>query len=294
MMIYILMLFSLSVEADFELQDSPIVLSQALSPDDLSSYQDPAPFTALTSIVNLSGITYNPVADEYITVHQNKYCRLDNSLNELFCGSLACGDCEDISYLGVNGEFYEYAIVEEGGSEGSVIIAQSPMATHNVRLDQISTQTLTYAATAGGDSGEGVAYDAVNNIIYVCIEDPNMLVLAFNRPADNNDATYSDGSLSVTEALTTAQLNGLLGNSSDLSSCYFNHDTGRLLIMSDIAHNISDIDLSGTLFDQITLPDRQVEGFTFNADFKQLIVTSEPRDFQIYTNSDKVFGNGFE
>ncbi len=267
---------------------------QSQTPESLSSYQNPTDFTAFTSIPNLSGITYNPFENEYVTVHQNQYCRLDDNFNELFCGSLACSDCEDISFLGVNGSFYEYAIVEEGGPQGSVIIAQSPISTHIIRLDQISTQTLTYAATLGGDSGEGVAYDAVNNIFYVCIEDPNMLVLAFNRPADSDDATYSNGSLVVTEALTTGQLNGILGNSADLSSCYFNQGTGRLWLMSDVASNISDVDLSGTLFDQIDLPDRQVEGFTFSADFKQLIVVTEPRDFQIYTNSDTIYSNSFE
>lgn len=260
----------------------------------LSQYQNPTDFADLTSIANLSGITYNPIAQEYISVHQDKFCRLDSNFNELFCGSLACGDCEDISYLGINGDFYEYAIVEEGGSEGSVIIVQAPIATNNIRLDQNSTQSLTYAATAGGDSGEGVAYDAINNIFYVCIEDPDMQVLAFNRPMNNNDATYSDGSLIVTEILSSIQLNSILGAFADLSSCYFNHQTGRLLLMSDTAHNLSDVDLSGNLMDQISLPDQQVEGFTFNAAFDQLIIVSEPNNYQVYFSSDVIYSNGFE
>ncbi len=269
-------------------------VNNSKSPQSLSNYQNPTDFADLTSIANLSGITYNPIANEYLTVHQDKFCRLDSNFNELACGSLACGDCEDISYLGTNADFYEYAIVEEGGSEGSVIIVQAPITTNNIRLDQNSTQSLTYAATAGGDSGEGVAYDAINNTFYVCIEDPDMQVLAFSRPMNNDDATYSDGSLIVTEVLSSAQLNTILGAFADLSSCYFNQKTGRLLLMSDTAHNLSDVDLSGNLIDQIDLPDQQVEGFTFNASFDKLIIVSEPNDYQIYFSSDVLFANGFE
>jgi len=273
---------------------SQTTISGTVAPYPLSQYSNPTDNSQMTTEYNLSGITYNWISNEYITVHQNKYCRLDANFNQTFCGSLACGDCEDISFMGLNGDFYEYAIVEEGGPEGSVIIVQSPVSTHVIRLDQVETQTLTYAATAGGDSGEGVAYDPINNLFYVCIEDPNMQVLSFSRPNDTNDASYSDGSLVVTEALTTAQLNGLLGPSSDLSSCYFHETTGRLLLMSDVASNISDIGLNGSLFDQLDLPSGQVEGFTFNSDFNQLIVVREPRDYQIYFASDTIFTSGFE
>ncbi len=269
-------------------------LGMNVSPLPISSYQTPGEVTALTTTANLSGITYNWVADEYITVHQNQYCRLDGELNQLGCGSLACGDCEDITFIGTQGAFYEYALVEEGGVEGSVIIAQSPMTTHNLRLDQIETQTLTYANTAGGDSGEGVAFDPTHGIFYVCIEDPQMQVLSFNRPADTADATFADGSLVVTEVLSFAQLAGILGDGADLSSCYFDELTGRLLLMSHLAHNISDIDLSGNLFGQLSLPAIQVEGFTFNQDYTQLIMVAEPNNHQIYYSSDVIFMTGFE
>ncbi|TDR20492.1 SdiA-regulated domain-containing protein [Marinicella litoralis] len=264
------------------------------SPFPIENYQNPNDMVAWSSVANLSGITHNWVADEYVTVHQNQYCRFDAQLNELGCGSLACGDCEDISFLGTNGEFYEYALVEEGGAEGSVAIVQSPISTHNLRLDQVDVQWLTYANTAGGDAGEGVAYDALNQIFYVCIEDPQMQVLSFQRPTDSSDATFSDGSLVVTEALSFAQLSGLLGGGADLSSCYYDQLTGRLLLLSHIGHKLSDIDLSGVLHGQIELPQAQVEGFTFNADFTQLLVVAEPNLRQIYYASDVIFSDGFE
>ena len=270
------------------------VNAQIIAPLALNNYSNPTDITQLTEEFNLSGITYNWIADEYVTVHQNKYCRLDNQLNVLFCGSLACGDCEDITFMGLNGEFYEYAVVEEGGAEGSVIIVQSPVSTHVLRFDQVDIQTLTYAATAGGDSGEGVAYDALNDLFYVCIEDPNMQVLSFARPNNSNDASYLDGSLVVSETLSFIQLTTILGSSADLSSCYFHETSGRLWLMSHIAHNISDVDLSGNLIDQLDLPVGQVEGFTFNNDFNQLIVVSEPRNHQIYYATDVIFSDGFE
>ena len=268
------------------------------NPANLKDYVVDGDFTQLTSEYNLSGITYNPVADQYVTVNQNRYCRLDSQFNELFCGVLSCGDCEDITYLGTNGQFYEYAIVEEGGPEGSVYIVQSPMDTHSIRIDLPGLQTLTYAATSGGDSGEGSAYDAANNRFFVCIEDPSMEVLVFDRPAHSNDATYADNSLVVATALDTKTLEGLLGTFADLSSCYFNHANGRLWLMSDTAHNLSVIDFQGNLHEQLTLPDRQVEGFTFNEDFSQLVVVTEPRDYQTYTADieviDLIFVDGFE
>jgi len=268
--------------------------AETIAPFVLSNYKNPTKVTQLTEEVNLSGITYNWIADEYVTVHQNKYCRLDNQLNVLFCGSLACGDCEDITFMGLNGDFYEYAIVEEGGEQGSVIIVQSPIKTHVLRFDEVDVQVLTYQATAGGDSGEGVAYDALNDLFYVCIEDPNMQVLSFSRPATSNDVSYADGSLVVTETLSTNQLTTLLGTNADLSSCYFHETTGRLWLMSHIAHNISDVDLSGNLIDQLELPVGQVEGFTFNHDYNEMIVVSEPRNHQIYFATDVIFSDGFE
>ncbi len=268
------------------------------NPANLSDYIVDGNFSQLTTEYNLSGITYNPIADEYVTVNQDRYCRLDNQFNELFCGVLSCGDCEDITYLGTNGQFYEYAIVEEGGSEGSVYIVQSPFETHSIRIDLPGLQTLTYAATSGGDSGEGIAYDAANNRFFVCIEDPSMEVLVFDRPAHSNDATYSDNSLVVATALDTNTLEGLLGTFADLSSCYFNQANGRLWLMSDTAHNLSVVDFQGNLHEQLTLPDRQVEGFTFSQDFSQLVVVTEPRDYQTYTADieviDLIFVDGFE
>ncbi len=265
-----------------------------VSPLPIDSYQNPNTPAVLSSIANLSGITYNWVADQYITVHQNQYCRFDSQLVELGCGSLACGDCEDITFLGTNGAFYEYALVEEGGAEGSVIIAQSPIDTHNIRLDQIEIQTLIYANTAGGDAGEGVAFDPFNDVFYVCIEDPQMQVLQFNRPANSDDATFADGSLLVSETLSFTQLSALMGAGADLSSCYYDEGTGRLLLMSHTAHRIIDVDLTGQLFAQLDLPQNQVEGFTFNADFNQLITVSEPNNHQIYHGSDVIFANGFQ
>ena len=270
------------------------IIVTALSPYSLDQYTNPTAVTSLTSISNLSGITYNWITNEYITVHQSSYCRLDSNLNETFCGSLACGDCEDIIFLGLNGDFYEYAIVEEGGAQGSVIIAQSPISTHNLRFDQIDTQLLTYAATAGGDSGEGIAYNPSNQTFYVCIEDPNMQVLSFSRPNNSNNASYENGSLTVTEVLSSAQLNSILGPSADLSSCYYNEVTGRLWLMSYIAHNISDVDLSGNLIEQLTLPQGQVEGFTFNSNYSEIIIVSEPNNHQIYFATDEIFSSGFE
>ncbi len=275
-----------------------VLMSQAgginVSPLPLSHYQNPTSAASLSSVANLSGITYNWIADQYITVHQNQYCRYDSQLTEQFCGSLACGDCEGITFIGANGNFYEYALVEEGGAEGSVIIVQSPMNTHNIRLDQVDTQTLTYANTAGGDSGEGVAYDPFNQVFYVCIEDPQMQVLQFNRPANSEDVTFADGSLVVSETLSFNQLSGLLGAGADLSSCYFDEGTGRLLLMSHLAHRIIDVDLSGQQYAQLILPQNQVEGFTFNADFNQLITVSEPNNHQIYYGSDVIFATGFD
>lgn len=265
-----------------------------VSPLPIESYQNPSATTALSSVANLSGITYNWVADEFITVHQNQYCRFDALLNELSCGSLACGDCEDITFLGTNGGFYEYALVEEGGAEGAVIIAQSPMDTHNLRLDQIDIQMLTYANTAGGDAGEGVAFDPINEVFYVCIEDPQMQVLSFARPIDQFDATFADGSLVVSEVLSFTQLSGLLGAGADLSSCYLDAVTGRLLLMSHTAHTIIDVDLAGQLYGQINLPQIQVEGFTFNQDFSELIVVAEPNNHQIYHSNEVIFADDFE
>ncbi len=279
---------------------SLIVLSQMfvingkISPLPISSYQNPTTPSALSSVANLSGITYNWVANEYVSVHQNQYCRFDYQFNELTCGSLACGDCEDITFLGINGDFYEYALVEEGGAEGSVAIVQSPVDSHNIRLDQVDVQWLTYANTSGGDAGEGVAYDPFNHIFYVCIEDPQMQVLSFLRPLDDKDASFADGSLLVSESLSHSQLSGLLGAGADLSSCFFDEQTGRLLMMSHTAHNISDIDLFGQLHGQINLPQIQVEGFTFNNDYSQLIVVAEPNLYLTYFASDVVFSNGFE
>lgn len=158
----------------------------------------------------------------------------------------------------------------------------------------MSPGKLSHYTTAGGDSGEGVAYDTLNDLFYVCIEDPNMQVLSFSRPNNSDDVSYADGSLTVNESLSTSQLTTILGPGADLSSCYFHETTGRLWLMSHIAHNISDVDLSGNLMDQLDLPVGQVEGFTFNNDFNELIVVSEPRNHQIYYVTDVIFSDGFE
>ncbi len=60
------------------------------------------------------------------------------------------------------------------------------------------------------------------------------------------------------------------------------------------SHNISDIDLFGQLNGQINLPQIQVEDFTFNADYPQLIVVAEQNLYLTYFASDVLFSHGFE
>jgi hypothetical protein len=48
-------------------------LSQ-VTPFPIETYQNQSTTSALSSIANLSGITYNWVANEYVSVHQNSYC----------------------------------------------------------------------------------------------------------------------------------------------------------------------------------------------------------------------------
>jgi uncharacterized protein YjiK len=100
--------------------------------------------------------------------------------------------------------------------------------------------------------------------------------------------------LLVTEVLSNAQLSAVIGNGRDLSSCFFDEVTGRLLLMSHFGHSISDVGLDGMLHGQIELPQIQVEGFTFNHDCSQLVMVAEPNLYQIYHAQDVIFIDDFE
>ena len=260
-------------------------------PYELDSYTNASGFSALTSIPQLSGITYNWDADEYITVHQDSYCRLDANFNQLECASLGCpaGDCEDVSYLGVSGTDYEYAFVEEGGAETSVIIVKIPVNDHRIRIDKRPHQTLTFATTNGGDGGEGVAYNPATNTFYACVEDPDKVVYQFQRPVDFADKSFANGTLSVSTALSTAQLDAVLGTGTDLSSCYFNQRSNDLWLLQDIGQRIAVVSLDGALVDLLDLADAvKPEGLTFNAGFTTMVVVSEPNTYETFTHDGSV------
>ncbi len=237
-------------------------------------------------------MTFNSANQQYIALYNgNGYFNVfDNDL--IFSKQIRNGgngnDHEDLTFIGVTASgLHEYAIVDEYGRMFLGSIAA------DADLNYKNFQRITYASTPklSNTGGEGVAYNKALDTFYICIEgryhsDPNkaspMKVYQFKRPASSADISYLDSGLSVTELFNAESK--LRPYISDISSCYFNNQSQNLLILSHVSEKIIEVNLNGDVQTSLDINEggRQFEGMTFNADFSQLLIVSEPKNYVLF------------
>ena len=232
---------------------------------------------------NLSGITWNPVTGTYFAVRDSnrRIHELDAAMvpiREIVMENVAHSDTEDIVYLGSDGSDHEYAIVSEDG-----VLVIGVVADGAETVDLSTFQTLTYADlpdTFNG-GGEGVAYDVKTGRFWICIERMPMIIYTFLRPASSEDASYLD-TLSVTEPFDASA--AFATAITDISSCYYDARTERLLVLSHESLKILDVELDGSIVAEmaVSISGNKPEGITLHEN-QDLAMVGEGNDYRIYT-----------
>lgn len=266
--------------------DAAVVTDCTTEGSPLDCYEaktDPGEVSDITN--NLSGITWNADSGTYFTIRDSskRINELDtdmSSIREISITNVPSSDLEDIVWLGTEDGVAMFALVSE---EGTLSVGPIALDDSSIRLDQ--WQTLTYGPSPDvfNNGAEGVAWDPASGTFWVCNEKSPMAISQFSRPSDTDDHDYT-GDLVVTEPFDAE---AALGDSiTDISSCMFDPDTGRLLVLSHEAAAVLDVDLDGTILGELEvriIPSgtNKPEGITLNDD-DELMVAGEPNNYRIY------------
>ena len=232
---------------------------------------------------NLSGVTWNPATGTYFGVRDTnrRIHELDEEmapLREIVLENVAHYDTEDIVYLGSDGDEHEFAIVSE---DGALVIGVIPEGVEAVDLSTFQTLTFAGPPESSNSGGEGVAYDAKTGRFWICIERNPMTIYSFTRPSGSADASYLD-TLSVTEPFDASA--AFAAVISDISSCYYDARTDRLLVLSHESMKVLDVDLDGSIIAQmsVSISGNKPEGITIH-DSQDMALVGEANDYRIYT-----------
>ena len=241
--------------------------------------------TIIEITTNLSGITWNPATETFMAVLDGNRAlfELDTGmgvLREIALSNVDYWDTEDIAYLGQDDAGAStYAIVTE---EGVVYLGTVPDDGSTV-VDLASWQIITYSADDMGNSGgEGIAYDADTDTFWVCKEQSPMAVWTFARPTTDEDVSYEDGSLTVSEAFDADAL--LASHARDLASCMFDPRTRRLLLLSQQSDVVLDVATDGTVFGTLDIDETGLskpEGLTLTTS-GDMVIAGEPNQWARY------------
>ncbi len=252
----------------------------------LDGFADGGPAITISQIGNnLSGNTFNPVTGTHLVILNNNgeihELGADFShLRRIDLGGINAWDLEDISYLGQNGGDHEYALVNENGT--LYIGAIPDDGATSLSLGGFQRITFAPPPNQSNSGPEGIAYDPATKTLWACSERAPMIVYEMQRPNGSAPVSYQDGYAVSRPFDAEAALGGLI---TDMSSCYFDPRTGRLLIMSEQSARILDVGLDGTVHGQLDLDGLpQYEGMTLDA-AGNLVVTSEPNLLQTYLYS---------
>ena len=241
---------------------------------------------------NLSGITFIPHLDRYLAVRNSDGLLhvLDGGYNNIntidINGPVSSFDLEDVVFVGQVGPAEEFALVNENGE---VFVGEIDLSGSSIDLNEF--QRLTYAGppTVGNNGGEGLAYDPSLDRFWACTEKNPMIIYQFDRLENGVDGHHKSN-LVVTEPFD-AQLE-LGGSITDMSSCLYNQEVGRLLILSNESSKLLDVSLTGDILAELPVQGApQWEGVTLFS-VTEILVSSEPNWLRVYRSS--LFSDGFE
>lgn len=244
-----------------------------LSCGSIGGYKIKTAFKTLSFIPNdLSGITY--VEDS------NSFFLIDNGFGSIYevdpafklirkIKTKGFGDSEDIVYLGN----HEFAIVNEHSK-----LYIGTISADVITLNAIDFQEITFDTYKGNQGAEGVAFDITTQTFYIVKEERPRKLYSFVRPAHKNNVTIKPSFPFDIQRIPYPRL------TQDLSAITFNPLTGRLLILSDRDYRVMDIDLDGTVYGVLQLPQRkQPEGITLDNNLN-LYIVGEPNNYTIFNN----------
>jgi len=251
------------ISSDLSAQNSPLNFYQSIISTDIEGIIDG----------EVSGVTWNPLINSLYLINDENgiIWETDTSLNILRTITGAdFGDTEDIIFLTDN----KYAIVTE---EGLLYVGNILNGSDDYEVNPNLFQEISFSTSDNNSGPEGVAYNSIDEIIYIVKEKNPMAIFRFELPNTDLDTTI------IPEIPFNAQ--SLFDNfMEDLSAITFDSRTGRLLILSDDSKRIIDVHPeSGAIYGVLDLEeDHQYEGLTFYDNHYNLIVTSEPNLYVKY------------
>ena len=270
----------------------------ALGPDPrgvpslLDDYRREGPAFALTGIPNnLSGISYSAESGTHFLVENgagNLYEYSSDLGSQLRKFRLVGGPSRDFEAVAVLGNS-EFALAHE---QNRVLIVTIPAGAADRELSvdpsDPEVQELVLPTPSKQNRGlEGLCYDPAGNAgggtFYAVQESSPRRIYRFDRPADDANASFADGSLRVEEPFDAEAV--FAGIADDLSGCAYDPRSGRLLVLSHRSSVLVDVSPRGEVVRVLRLPGAfwrgaaQYEGITLGP-AAELFLVSEPALFQ--------------
>jgi len=200
---------------------------------------------------DLSGITYNPNNDRLFGVRNDgnllEFDSEGNILRTISISSISA-DAEGITYMYNN----FYAITDERVRNVHIVEITGSGSSLNITLNK--TLTSDSDSGDGANNGfEGVAYDLVNDILYIGKEgdsdfnntgpEPRIIVVTDPMNVPGNDMDPLNNDFTISPACGNLDIAGLSMTAN-----------GTLLVVSDVCKMIYEVDPSnGSLLDQLSI-----------------------------------------
>ena len=234
---------------------------------------------------NTSGVAYSPVTDTLFVVCNGNSDIYEYDTSGVYQRTITTNlvDAESICWM--YGSYF--AMVEEKVAD---IVVFHIVPTTTSLLKTNGTVILPNFVPPGGYPGndglEGVSYDAVNDVFYVCKEQaaaqPKRSGMAVYRVEQNGTSTqpfYAPAAFGT--------ISGINAVASDLADLFYDSFTDRLYVLSQETRVIIDTDLNGNIQQVVGYPASltQPEGLTFNSDRTIMWIVGEDAEFRRYVKT---------
>ena len=252
---------------------------RAIRPGSYRAFQQPFQIGCVEA--NLSGITFNPDTGTLFSITNNPEVIVELSLQGKCLRKIPLDgftDTEAIAYLGGN----EYAIAEE--RQPTVSILGIGPGTRRIRKKETLRSIAFEIENEPNQGFEGIAYNPINDALYVVTERSPITLFRFDGLADRSQNHFNVKVSRNDEVILGRDI------MHDYSGLHFDVTSGNLLCLSHEAKLVAEVSLTGEKYGFMELEkgfaglDRdilQAEGITMDS-HRVIYIVGEPNIFGVF------------